>query len=71
MAIEGTCEKDMPPILELKDGHEISCHLTLEQLQEAERDTQKILLGYEGLVKGEVAAAAITPTSIEVVKTRL
>jgi peptide/nickel transport system ATP-binding protein len=47
MAIEGTCEVDTPPILKLKDGHEISCHLTIEQLQDAERDTQKILHGFE------------------------
>jgi peptide/nickel transport system ATP-binding protein len=47
MAIEGTCEKDTPPLIKLKDGHEIACHMTLEQLHEAERDTQKILHGFE------------------------
>jgi len=49
MGIEGTCDKQVPPKLHLKEGHEISCHLTLEQLQEAETETQKILHGYEKL----------------------
>jgi peptide/nickel transport system ATP-binding protein len=47
VAIEGTCDKDVPPLLNLKDGHEIACHLTLEQLQEAESESQKILHGFE------------------------
>ncbi len=47
MAIEGTCELKTPPIIKLENGHEIACHLTLEQLEEAEREAQKILLGYE------------------------
>jgi hypothetical protein len=58
MAIDGTCEKDTPPILKLKDGHEIACHMTLEQLQEAERDTQKILHGYEKLGDDEQISTA-------------
>ena len=29
------------------DGHEIACHLTLEQLQEAESEAQKVLHGFE------------------------
>ena len=70
-AIVGTCEKDVPPILDLKDGHQITCHLTLEQLDAAESETQKILLGYEGLAKGDVAPASIAPTTIDIVKTRL
>ncbi len=49
LAIEGTCETQAPPTLQLENGHEISCHLTLEQLQETERETQKILHGYEKL----------------------
>ena len=49
LAIEGTCETRTPPILDLKNGHQISCHLTLEQLDEAERETQMILRGYEKL----------------------
>lgn len=53
MAIENTCDKDTPPVLKLKDGHEIACHLTLEQLQEAERETQQILHGYEKVGKDD------------------
>ncbi len=49
LAIEGTCELKTPPIIRLRDGHEIACHLTLEQLNEAEREAQKILRGYEKL----------------------
>jgi peptide/nickel transport system ATP-binding protein len=49
LAIEGTCETHSPPTLRLGNGHEISCHLTLEQLQETERETQKILHGFEKL----------------------
>ena len=49
MAIDGTCDTKVPPIIRLKDGHEITCHLTHEQLQEAEADTQQILHGFEKL----------------------
>jgi len=43
MGIEGTCNQEIPPILELNDGHQISCHLTLDQLNEVEADTRRIL----------------------------
>ena len=43
MAIEGTCNEVVPPILTLNDGHEISCHLTLDQLNEVEAETRRIL----------------------------
>ncbi len=33
----------------LNNGHEIDCHLTLEQLDEGEKEAQKILHGYEKL----------------------
>ena len=49
MAIEGTCDLETPPVRELKDGHEISCHQTIEALEEAEREAQQILHGYEKL----------------------
>ena len=49
LAIEGTCQTLVPPTLELENGHQIACHLTLEDLQEAEADAQRILLGYEKL----------------------
>ncbi len=47
MAIEATCDVKDVPIRELKSGHQISCHLTIEELQEAEAHTQKILHGFE------------------------
>jgi hypothetical protein len=47
LAIENTCDKELPPIIKLKDGHEISCHLSLEELNATETETQKILHGYE------------------------
>lgn len=43
MGIEGTCNQVIPPILQLNDGHQISCHLTLGQLNEVEADTRRIL----------------------------
>ena len=43
MAMEGTCNMVVPPIMKLNDGHEISCHLTLEQLNEVEADTRRTL----------------------------
>lgn len=49
MGIDGTCDTQSPPILELKDGHEIACHRTIEELESAEAETQKILHGYEKL----------------------
>ena len=47
MAIEGTCEKDTPPVLQLENGHEIACHMTLQQLQDAETEAQQVLHGFE------------------------
>lgn len=49
LAIDDTCDKVVPPVVKLKDGHEITCHLTLEQLHQAEADTQEILRGHEKL----------------------
>ena len=49
LAIEGTCDTQTAPIIDLENGHQIACHLTLEQLQETEAETQKILHGYEKL----------------------
>jgi peptide/nickel transport system ATP-binding protein len=53
LAIDDTCPVVTPPILELENGHQIACHLTLEQLQGAEADAQKILRGYEQLGKDD------------------
>jgi peptide/nickel transport system ATP-binding protein len=58
MGIENTCDKTVPPILKLKDGHEISCHLTVEQLEDAETHTQQILHGYERIGKDDPALPA-------------
>jgi hypothetical protein len=49
LGIEGTCETTAPPVRELNNGHQIACHLTLEQLDEAEAEAQRILLGFEQL----------------------
>ena len=58
MGIEGTCDKKTPPRIFLENGHEIDCHLTLEQLKEAEAEAQKILHGYERLGIDDTNATA-------------
>ncbi len=50
LGIEGTCDEKNPPIRKLERGHQISCHLTVDQLQETEQQTQQILHGYDKLV---------------------
>ena len=45
MGMEGTCDKQVPPKIFLENGHEIDCHMTIDQLNEAESETQKILHG--------------------------
>ena len=57
MAIENTCDVKDVPIRELKDGHQIACHLTIEALEDAEKDTQKILHGFEKIGDEKIAAA--------------
>lgn len=49
LAIDGTCDIKTAPIRELKDGHEIHCHRTIEELEQTEKETQMILHGYEKL----------------------
>ncbi len=49
MGMEGTCDKQNAPIRELENGHQISCHLTVEQLNASEHETQQILHGFEKL----------------------
>ena len=58
LGIEDTCDKIVPPDRRLENGHVISCHLTLDELQEAEAETQKILLGYERIGKDDPALPA-------------
>ncbi len=38
MAIEGTCEKQNAPIRKLKDGHQIACHRSVEELTQADNE---------------------------------
>jgi peptide/nickel transport system ATP-binding protein len=49
LAIEHTCDLKAPPVLELENGHQISCHISLEELIATEHETQKILHGFEKL----------------------
>ena len=49
MAIDGTCDRVNAPIRELEDGHQIACHLSIDDLNAAEAEAQKILRGYEKL----------------------
>ena len=58
MAIEGTCEKEAPPTLELENGHQIACHMTLEQLDAAETEAQKVLHGFEKIGKDDQVPTA-------------
>jgi peptide/nickel transport system ATP-binding protein len=47
IAIEGTCDLELAPIIELENGHQISCHIPLEKLLETEHEAQQILHGFE------------------------
>ncbi|MCP3689785.1 MAG: dipeptide ABC transporter ATP-binding protein [Gammaproteobacteria bacterium] len=58
MGIEGTCDRQVPAKLHLENGHEIACHLTVDQLNEAESEAQKILHGYEKLGSDEPVIVA-------------
>ena len=57
VAIDGTCDVEVAPIRELKGGHEIHCHRSVEDLEEDERHTQQILHGYEKLGDDDPAHA--------------
>ena len=52
-ATEGVCNVENPPVRELKDGHQIACHRTIDELNETEAHAQKILHGHEKLDKGQ------------------
>jgi len=56
--IEGTCDIEVPPIREPIKGHVVACHLSIEELREAEAHTQQILHGFERLGDDETAGAA-------------
>ena len=47
IAIEGTCDQVVPPVRADKPGHEISCHHTLEEIEQYAKEPQTILHGYE------------------------
>jgi peptide/nickel transport system ATP-binding protein len=49
MGIDGTCDTKNAPNRELKPGHVIACHRTIQELDDAESEAQKILLGHERL----------------------
>ena len=55
-ATENVCDAKTPPVRDLADGHQIACHLTIDELNEAEAQTQKILHGYEKLGAEKPAA---------------
>jgi hypothetical protein len=47
MAIEGTCDTEVPPIREPIEGHLIACHITIDDLIESDKLTQQVLHGFE------------------------
>ncbi len=56
--IEGTCDTEVPPIREPIKDHLVACHLSIEELREAEAHTQQILHGFERIGDDEAAGAA-------------
>ncbi len=57
MAIEGTCDTKVPPIREPIKGHLIACHITIDGLIEADKETQQILHGFEKIGDDDEQAA--------------
>lgn len=53
IAIEGTCDKEVPPIRMHGSGHQIACHRTLDEMEESESAPQKILHGFERSIDEE------------------
>ncbi len=47
MAIDGVCDVDTAPDREDTPGHIVACHLTIDELNEAAQEAQKILHGFE------------------------
>lgn len=47
IAIEGTCDRQVPPVHEPKPDHFIACHRTIEEIMEVEDAPQQILHGFE------------------------
>ncbi len=47
IAIDGTCDKEIAPTREPTPEHYISCHRTMEEINEIEQNPQQILHGFE------------------------
>ncbi len=47
MAIENTCDSEIPPVHEVSEQHFVACHHSVADLKEAEHHTQQILHGFE------------------------
>ncbi len=59
LAIDGTCDTQMPPTIEPHPDHFISCHRSMEEIQAAEQAPQQILHGFEKAAPdGDKAAKA-------------
>jgi len=57
LALEGTCDTKNAPTIKLENGHQIACHLSIEQLNEAEKHAQQILHGFEKVGKDKPLVA--------------
>ncbi len=59
IAIDGTCDTEIAPTREPSPGHFISCHRTMEEIEDIEQNPQQILHGFEKAnPDGDKAAAA-------------
>ncbi|MEE9375916.1 MAG: ABC transporter ATP-binding protein [Rhizobiaceae bacterium] len=47
VALDGTCDTKIAPIMEPTPGHFIACHRSMEEIGEAESNPQQILHGFE------------------------
>ncbi|MCP4009781.1 MAG: ATP-binding cassette domain-containing protein, partial [Proteobacteria bacterium] len=47
MAIDGVCDVEVAPEREDTPGHIVACHLTIDELNDAAQEAQKILHGFE------------------------
>ncbi len=56
VAIEGTCDREVPPIREPSADHFIACHRTLDEILEAEQAPQQILHGFDKIESDDVLA---------------
>ncbi len=62
IAIEGTCNTETAPTREPSPEHFISCHRTMEEIEDIEKNPQQILHGFEVAAPGgDKAALAAKP----------